>query len=120
MEAILFSETSENATATQRHIPEDDVLHSHRCGNLKSYKKKIISFLDVRGIIHFEFLSEKNTANQTVCMKVLKRLIDTVRRKRGDRSLIHQHDSARTFFASSVAIFSRKIHHCHKLSAVHS
>jgi hypothetical protein len=36
MEAIRSSETSVNARSTQRHIPEDDILHSHRCENLKS------------------------------------------------------------------------------------
>jgi hypothetical protein len=37
MEAIRSSETSVNARSTQRHIPGDDILHSHRCENLKSY-----------------------------------------------------------------------------------
>jgi hypothetical protein len=37
MEAIRSSETSVNARSTQRHIPEDGILHSHRCGSLKSY-----------------------------------------------------------------------------------
>jgi hypothetical protein len=35
--AIRSSETSVNARSTQRHIPEDGILHSHRCENLKSY-----------------------------------------------------------------------------------
>jgi hypothetical protein len=35
IEAICSSETSVNARSTQRHIPEDDMLHSHRCGDLK-------------------------------------------------------------------------------------
>jgi hypothetical protein len=29
--------TSVNPGSTPRHIPEDDILHSHRCQNLKSY-----------------------------------------------------------------------------------
>jgi hypothetical protein len=29
MEAISSSETSVNARTAQRHIPEDDILHSH-------------------------------------------------------------------------------------------
>jgi hypothetical protein len=37
MEAIVSSETSVNPGSTQRHAPEDNILHSHRCGNLKSY-----------------------------------------------------------------------------------
>jgi hypothetical protein len=36
MEEMRSSETLVNARCTQRHIPEDDILHSHRCGNLKS------------------------------------------------------------------------------------
>jgi hypothetical protein len=38
MEAILSSETSVHTRSTHRHIPEDGILHSHRCENLKSYK----------------------------------------------------------------------------------
>jgi hypothetical protein len=41
MEAICYSETSANITSTQRHIPEDDILHSHRCENLISYNRYI-------------------------------------------------------------------------------
>jgi hypothetical protein len=37
LEAIRFSKMSVKAGTTQRHIPEDDILHSRRCGNLKSY-----------------------------------------------------------------------------------
>jgi hypothetical protein len=38
MEAICSFETSVNTRSTRRHIPEDGILHSHRCENLKSYK----------------------------------------------------------------------------------
>jgi hypothetical protein len=37
MEAIRSAETSVNTRPTQRHIPEDDILHSHRCESLRSY-----------------------------------------------------------------------------------
>jgi hypothetical protein len=37
MEAIHFSETSFLKGGTRRNIPEDDILHSHRHENLKSY-----------------------------------------------------------------------------------
>jgi hypothetical protein len=37
MEATRSSETSILTTATRSHIPEDDIHHSHRSENLKSY-----------------------------------------------------------------------------------
>jgi hypothetical protein len=37
MEAIRSSETTVHTKATVRYIPEDDILHSHRHENLKSY-----------------------------------------------------------------------------------
>jgi hypothetical protein len=37
MEAIRSTETSVHTRSTRRHIPEDGILHSHRCENFKFY-----------------------------------------------------------------------------------
>jgi hypothetical protein len=42
MEATPFSETSVNNKSTWCHIPQDGILHSHRCENLKSCINVII------------------------------------------------------------------------------
>jgi hypothetical protein len=42
MEAIFSSETSvETRRTSRRHIPENDILHNHRCENLKSKIKLV-------------------------------------------------------------------------------
>jgi hypothetical protein len=37
MDALLYSETSLLTRTTQRNIPEDNILHSHRPEKLKAY-----------------------------------------------------------------------------------
>jgi hypothetical protein len=41
MEALRSSETSDHTRSTRRHIPEDGILHSHRCENLKYYNDNV-------------------------------------------------------------------------------
>jgi hypothetical protein len=47
-------------------------------------KIMLICFFNIRGIIHFEFVTKGTTFNQTFFVEVLKRLIHAVRRKRGE------------------------------------
>jgi hypothetical protein len=41
-EAMRSSETSVHTRSAQRHIPQDGILHSHRCENLKSYNIRVL------------------------------------------------------------------------------
>jgi hypothetical protein len=60
-------------------------------------KTMLICFLNISGIIHFEFVPEGTTVNETFYVDVLKRLIDAVRHKLGElwrgHSLIPHHDN---------------------------
>jgi hypothetical protein len=52
MEAIRSSETSvQSTTSTQRHTPEDGILHSHRRENLKSYIYFFCLFLNFSSLL---------------------------------------------------------------------
>jgi fibrillarin-like rRNA methylase len=43
IEAIRSPETSADTIITEVDIPEDGILHSHRCENLKPYKSQTLS-----------------------------------------------------------------------------
>jgi hypothetical protein len=72
----------------------------------KKNKIILICFLDIRYIIHFEFLPEGTTVIQTFYMESLKSSIDSVRRKRGrlrtDRSLSLRHENAPAYYSLLV------------------
>jgi hypothetical protein len=52
MQAICSSGTSVVTTATGHRITEDDILHSHRRGNLKSYKTSLL--LEIKNLQHLK------------------------------------------------------------------
>jgi hypothetical protein len=69
-EVIRSSETSVNARSTQRHIPEDDILHSHCCESLKSYIKTVHLFMEPEGSLSYSLplvpiLSQMNPVHTT-------------------------------------------------------
>jgi len=42
----------------------------------------LLTFLHIRGIIHYEFVPTGQTVNQVYCLEVLERLCEEVRQKR--------------------------------------
>ena len=65
--------------------------------------------LDIRGIVHYEFVQTRQTVNQVYYLEVMKRLREKVRRKRlelfANNSWILHHDNAPAHTALSVREF---------------
>jgi hypothetical protein len=57
-------------------------------------KTMLIAFFDAEGLVHHEFLPQRQTTNPTVYRAVLQRLRDAVRRKRSSGTWLLHHDNA--------------------------
>jgi hypothetical protein len=79
-------------------------------------KTMLICFFDIKDI-HFKFVPERTTVNQTFYVEVLKMLVDAMIGKQGklwrDRSLILHHGNM-----PAHSVFSRKRHLHHGSSAI--
>ena len=72
-------------------------------------KVMLITFFDIKGIVHFEFLPQGQTVNQYVFKEILRCLMRSVRDKRRDlwenNAWVLHHDNAPAHSALSIRQF---------------
>ncbi|XP_029672795.1 protein GVQW3-like [Formica exsecta] len=87
---------------TKRQSMEWRSPHSPKPKKVRMSKSKVktmlITFFDIRGLVHYEFVPQDRTVNQIFYLGVLKRLDVAVKRKQPnlwkERSWIFHHDNA--------------------------
>jgi histone-lysine N-methyltransferase SETMAR len=79
--------------------------------SLSQVKAMLVCFFDHKGIVHYEFISQRQTVNQQCYLELLTRLQECVRRKRHelwpDKWILH-HDNAAAHDALRVHEFLAK------------
>jgi hypothetical protein len=69
MEAIRSFETSVHTRSTRHYIPEDGILHSHRCETLKSYIDKVAFQLPGNYELYFTYTNRNLIISSTVIVQ---------------------------------------------------
>ena len=96
---------------TKRQSAQWKTANSPRPKNFRQsksrVKKMLLTFFDIRGIVHYEFVPNGQTVNQVYYLEVLERLHEKVRRKRpklfannSSRQCTCSHGTVREFLAT--------------------